>query len=503
MPWRGAAYPGEFPSLGWQLLDWIEARFVVPDGQLAGEALRFTDDQAARLVRWYALDDRGRFLFRRGAKRGPKGEGKSPEAAVYAIAELCGPTTFDGWDAAGEPVGVPRWAPLVQVAAVSEDQTANTYGWIYELLRDAPVVDEERLDVGLTRVFTTGRPGILEPVTAAAGTREGQRLTFGVLDETHLWLPSNGGVKLAATMRRNAGKMGGRTWETTNAYVVGQHSVAESTHDAAKRAAAGLLYECREPSGDVDLHDDESLRRGLAEAYGDSLAWVDVDRLVAEVRDPSTTAQDARRFYLNIPVVEDLESWLKDYPGAWERCAVELDLADCTEVVGAIDMSLRHDTTAVVWVGKHPSGRIAATGQVFRAPVGGKVDFVAVDETIRAGAVQYGARAICYDPRFLEFHAARLSDESIPMLEFPQSPERMIPACGRLFELIVGGELAHDGNPDLGAHVAAAIRRESERGWTLSKGRSKAPIDACVALAMAVWELAQQPAAETTVELFV
>jgi phage terminase large subunit-like protein len=78
------------------------------------------------------------------------------------------------------------------------------------------------------------------------------------------------------------------------------------------------------------------------------------------------------------------------------------------------------------------------------------------------------------------------------MEEFPQSPERMVPACGRLFELIVGTTLAHDDDPDLRAHVTSAVRRDAERGWTLSKGRSSGPIDACVAAAMAVQTLARR-----------
>lgn len=494
MPWRGPTYPGEFPSLGWQVVDWIEANFRVPDGPRAGQWIVLTDEQTARVVRWYALDDVGRFVYRRGSKRGPKGEGKSPEAALFGLAELCGPTRFGGWDAAGEPVGVEPVAPLVQVAAVSEDQTANTYGWVYELLRDSPLVDAAQLDVGLTRVFLAGRPGLLEPVTASAGTREGQRLTFGVLDETHLWLPTNGGRKLAAVMRRNAAKMGGRTWETTNAYIIGQGSVAEETDEAAARGSAGLLYEAKTAPADTDIDDDASLRSGLAAAYGESVQWIDLDRLVAEVRDPATTKDDARRFYLNMPVRIDLDSWLAEHPGAWDLCeATDVTIEDCDRVVGAVDMSLRHDSTAVVWAGTHPSGRVVVRGRVWSAPRGGRVDHVAVVDHLRAEAVRLHAEQIVYDPRFLELTAQQLEDEGFPMLEFPQSHERMVPACGHLFELIVAGTLAHDGDRVVGAHVEAAVKREAERGWTLSKGRSKAPIDAAVAMAMACWSVIQAP----------
>jgi hypothetical protein len=40
-------------------------------------------------------------------------------------------------------------------------------------------------------------------------------------------------------------------------------------------------------------------------------------------------------------------------------------------------------------------------------------------------------------------------------------------------------------------HVLSAVQREGERGWTLSKGRSKRKIDACIAMALACWEASQ------------
>lgn len=490
MPWRGPSFEGEYPSLGEQVADWIERYFKVPDGPTAGEQIRLTDEQFTTLVRWYALDDRGRFVYRRGAKRAAKGKGKSPEAAMMSLAELCGPTRFGGWDANGEPVGIEPVAPLVQVAAVTEDSAiSNTYGYIYELLRDTPLVDDAHLDVGITRVFTAGRPGTLEPVTAAAGAREGARLSFAVLDETHLWVKANGGKKLAAVLRRNAAKVAGRTWETTNAYVIGQDSVAEDTHKAVERGLGGILHECKTAPPDTDVHDPESLRRGLEAAYEDA-PWVPIDRLFEECQDPGTTDNDKKRFYLNLPVEDNAESWLHDRPGAWALCCdPALQLEDCDRIVGAVDMALRHDTTSVLWAGQHPDGRTVVRARIFtKQQSTGKIDFGAVKDHIAARAAELGAASITYDPRFLELMCSELADEGYPMVEFPQSPERMVPACGHAYEQIVGQAVAHDGDPDLAEHVNSAVRKESERGWRLTKD-TKRPNDACITLVMALWEL--------------
>jgi phage terminase large subunit-like protein len=72
------------------------------------------------------------------------------------------------------------------------------------------------------------------------------------------------------------------------------------------------------------------------------------------------------------------------------------------------------------------------------------------------------------------------------MVEFPQSPERMANASANLYRLIETGQLAHDGDPALRAHVVAGVTKETERGWRLQKDpKRSAPIDALVALAVA------------------
>src|SRR5690348_5886863 len=118
MGWRGAEYEGEFPSLGWQVYDWIVDHLKVPDGPFAGDPLDFTDEQLTLLVRFYGIDDRGKWLFRRASKRAPQGAGKSPFLGAISLAELAGPVRFDGWDASGEPVGTVPSTPWVQIGAV-------------------------------------------------------------------------------------------------------------------------------------------------------------------------------------------------------------------------------------------------------------------------------------------------------------------------------------------------------------------------------------------------
>jgi hypothetical protein len=55
VPWRGSSYPGEFPSLGWLIGDWIEEHCVIPDGDRIGEPFLLTDEMLTFLVWHYRL----------------------------------------------------------------------------------------------------------------------------------------------------------------------------------------------------------------------------------------------------------------------------------------------------------------------------------------------------------------------------------------------------------------------------------------------------------------
>ncbi len=261
--WRGPTKARPYPTLGWVVLDWMFAHLPSPADP--SQPLLLTHEQANIVLRWYELDpDTGEYVNRRGRLEMAKGWGKSPLLAAIALAEFAGPVVFAGWDARGEPVGDAQYWPVVEVAAVSEDQTDNTWAVVYQYLtaNDGKAAKALGIDFGLTRMYLTGdRPGTMRPVTAKSASREGARLTFAVLDETHLWYSSNGGTKLAATLRRNAAKMNGRTFETTNAPILGLKSVAEESGTAD---VAGVLHVRVQPSEQPRPDMDKARAQGAA-----------------------------------------------------------------------------------------------------------------------------------------------------------------------------------------------------------------------------------------------
>ena len=82
--------------------------------------------------------------------------------------------------------------------------------------------------------------------------------------------------------------------------------------------------------------------------------------------------------------------------------------------------------------------------------------------------------------------AQESSQRGLTAVTFPQSDSHMIPACERLYDAVVHKQLTHPDDPDLNAHVHAAIARRSRRAWRLDKADRSSKIDAVVALAMAV-----------------
>lgn len=514
MPWRGPQ-PGDafpFPSLGWSLLDALSD--VLPSPTDEDEELVFTREQALTIVEWYGIDDHGRFVYRRGASRRSKGRGKSPIEAAKSIAELSLDVLFDGWDANGEPVGRP-WgtrgspAPWVQIAAVSEDQTENTYGALYEFLsaNDGLAADELGIDLGLTRCYLRDRPGKLEPVTASAGTREGQRVTYGVLDETHLWTPRNGGKKLAATIRRNVSKMGGRTYETTNAFVPGEDSVAEGTHKAAQKGAAGIFYDAVEAPQVKAEDPDEKLRAALAVAYGDAY-WVDLDRIVAEIRDPETTWEDASRFYFNWNVDDRLKAVETK---RWEARRIDVGEVPAGARVGlGFDGSISDDCTALIGCtaidGVPHLFEIEVWSRPERASRGWRIPRSEVKARWVEAFDYWDVGLMLCDPAKwqteIEGAAEEYGEERVVFFDTNQ-PTRMSRACDRFSTALAEeGGLTHDGSETLSAHVLAMhkrkvrVRDEDDDGRTryvFVKGPDKAKIDAGIGAVLALEAFATMP----------
>jgi phage terminase large subunit-like protein len=114
------------------------------------------------------------------------------------------------------------------------------------------------------------------------------------------------------------------------------------------------------------------------------------------------------------------------------------------------------------------------------------VDVTDVMGYLRDLARDYQLGAISYDPRFFDVPAKMLYDSGLPMVEVPQTVERMTPIVGDLYELVRTRGVTVDDDRGFEQQVLNAIARLNERGFTLAKGKSRGRIDAAIAFALAV-----------------
>lgn len=502
MPWK-PEYDGEFPTLGWYALDWISEMLAQPD-MADYQPLVLTPEQARFVLNFYRLDPRtGQRVYRRAVWSRPKGHGKSPLMGALGCLEALADVVPDGWDANGRPVGKP-WSevrtPLVQFAAVNEDQTRNAFDPLLEMLRQGPVMDF--YDIDPMETFVALPKGRIEYITAAATSKEGNRPVWAALDQTEGWVKSNGGRKLADVIRRNAGKVGGTTVETPNAYRPGEGSVSEMTAEyqaqieRGEARETGLLWDHVEAPADTDMGDRESLLRGLQFAYGDSArsagGWVDLDRIMSEIWDPGTDPQDARQYYLN-QVTHASDSWVSS-PEMRAIIDRDKEIHDGDTIVLGFDGSRGRskgmaDATALVGM-RVPDKHLFEVGIWQRGQADGQdwqpnpleIDAVLDDTFHRFNVIGFYADPSGWNPQVAEWEAKygrRLrirASRNEPIAAWPRGKDsRVTEYVERMRDAIVNREVTFDGSPRLLSHFLNARRRSTRSGYLLYKAYPDSP----------------------------
>lgn len=512
MPWRGPEVPGEFPTLGYQVADWIEARCAIPDRDQVGDPFLLTDEQVKFLLWHYRLNPDARKDEEAGQKLGravwrdvwhfgrgsqlvrPQKWGKGPFSGAVTCAEAAGPVVFDGWDAAGEPVGRPWPTPLIQITALSEDQTDNVWTALLPMI-ELGDFEADIPETGLLRIYLPGG-GRIEPVTSSARSRLGQRVTFLVQDQTESWVQTNGGRALADNQRRNIAGMGGRWLSTCNAWDPTEESVAQYT--AEQEAKQGGVYlDDVEPAESLSIRNKTERRRALKQVYGDSW-WVDPDRIDAEIRAlMQRDAAQAERFFLNRKQAAEAKAWR---PGKIDSLIERQQVPERTRIVLGVDGARFRDAIAVI-------ATVIDTGYQFNvaiierppnAPDDYEHDLDEIDAAVEEAFKRYKVRLLYADPQRIGDLIDRwVSRWGNRVKEWHTHRPRPICYAVRAYtEAIEAGDVSFDGNEDFIRHLKNAVRHklnveddEGRQMHTISKDRPKSPnkIDAAMAGVLS-WE---------------
>lgn len=184
--------------------------------------------------------------------------------------------------------------------------------------------------------------------------------------------------------------------------------------------------------------------------------------------------------------IDGVEGWLgPDGQKVWSALADPWKFEAGVPTWVGVDVGIKKDSTAVCVVQRRPDDRLHVKARVWLPTPNVPVDVTDVMQHLRELDSLYDVKAVSFDPRFFDVPATMLADEGLPMVEIPQNVDRMTPAVGSTFEMIVRGQLSHDGDPVFAAQVLNAVARFNERGFTLAKAKSRGRIDAAVAMCLA------------------
>lgn len=194
--------------------------------------------------------------------------------------------------------------------------------------------------------------------------------------------------------------------------------------------------------------------------------------------------------------VDGVESWLgNDGRTAWLGLVDPAPVEPGAPAWVGVDVGLKRDSTAVAVAQRRPDGRLHVKWRLWVPTKEEPVDVTEVMQHLRNLDRTFQLQGVSFDPRFFDVPAKMLGDEGLPMIEVPQSIERMTPAIGSTYEAIKRAELSHDGDPTVSEQILNAVPRYNDRGFTLAKGKSRGRIDATIALALAVDLALRQPSA--------
>ncbi len=454
-------------TTGDRVVKFIENFVVHGEGDFYGQPFKLDNWQKAMIYELYELNDQGTRKYREALIGLPKGNGKSALISAIALYELLGSGVV---------------SPLVAVAAASYEQANLVFGTMKTMCDESPIL-RNMVETFQNEIQVKEGSGRAYRIAAKAGTADGGRNSCSIFDEVHEFSNIN--------LERVHYVLANNTAKRRDGIVI---NISTAGHDLD--SLMGRLYQRGElkeagksddpefyykwyGAKDTDDPEDEEVWKKVNPAIEND--WWPVENL--RRRRKSLPLNEFQRYHLNQWSRLDEESWIS--AEQWESCLDEdLELIVGEETFIGIDMALRHDTCAVVYGQKDENGVVRVKSKIWTPNNEDALDIQEIEAFIIELATKYKIMECAYDPAFFERSAQILMDRGIPMVNFPQTHSRMIPACGNAYELIANARVRHDNDPQFTDQVMSAAQRVTDMGWRLSKGRSKRKIDACIAMVL-------------------
>jgi phage terminase large subunit-like protein len=363
------------------------------------------------------------------------------------------------------------------------------------------------LDPELSSMFTLYRDvieykdkgSVYRALSAEAYTKEGLNPSpIVIFDEVHaqpnreLW-----DVMSLAGGARSDSLLLGITTAGVKTQANGQDSLAYSLYQYGQKLVKGELvdpsfffawWEPKNPEAD---HRDKQLWIESNPGFADIVDAEDFESAVLRTPEAEFRTKRTNCF------VSTATAWLPT--GSWEALIdTERTPEPGEEVILAFDGAFSNDSTALVaWLLGGDKPHLMVVGIWERpddAEQGWHVPVAEVEQTIidTFRNSNFQTREIVFDPARWQRTFMVLDEQGMPVVSYPNSAERMVPATQKFYEAVVNQSFTHDGDERMARHITNCVTKQSSRGVMVAKASSKRKVDAAVA-AIFGYDRATQP----------
>lgn len=384
----------------------------------------------------------------------PRGNGKTTLLAALCL-----------WELRSTP------NPAVYVAAASRDQARV----LFEAARDMALrLDDPDIVIRHLELRVPG--GHLRVLASDAPKLHGLSPTLAICEESHAHADGEVYISLKTAMLKRPGA------RMVSISTAGQGADTPLDRLRARALALpnvtrrGALIDAQGPGLRMlewSVPDDADITNPREVKKANPASWLTPAALAAQ-RD-AVPDLAYRRYHCNQWCAQD-GHWLP--AGAWQACVGDPTFTDGEPVWVGVDVGGERSATAVVWV----SETLQVGAEIFHGD-SGVLDAV---DVIRELAGRYDLREVVYDPWRFGQGAQELERERVPVLAFPQTDVRMIPASQRLHAAITEQRLTLPDDPEMARHAADSVARHSRRGWRIDKPKPTVHNDSIIALCMAL-----------------
>lgn len=406
----------------------------------------------------------------------PRKSGKSALGSVLALYSLIlGPRGGEVYSVAAEK----EQARIVFADAKRMIEASPELSGITKLYRDA--------------VELPALGSVYRVLSAEAYSKEGLNPHFVLFDELHAQPTRElfDVMSLAMGARGNLATLVAITTAGVKADTTGRDSIAYNLYQYGQKVARGEI-------------DDPTFFMAWWESEGDHRdphTWAEANPGFGDLSDPADFESAVRRTPESEFRTKRCNQWVSSTfswlpAGVWDEQLQEFDVADDDEIVLGFDGSYSGDASVIVgavipkadepvkvFMVKAWEKDLATDGDDWR------VDTIEVENTIIDFCQRHpNVKEIACDPSRWQRSMQVLEDAGLPVVEYPQSPARMIKACAKFYDAVLEKRLIHNGDPVLARHLDNTVIKDTPAGPHIKKENRYSPrkIDAAVAAVLAV-----------------